>query len=58
MRPYDRDVKKSAFNDVTDGGQIRFLVLLFDVIQSITKLDDMSTYQLTVPVFYGLLDRR
>lgn len=39
-------------------GNTSFMVLLFDVIKSITKLDDIDNYPLTVNVFYGLLNRK
>ena len=39
-------------------GQTSFLVLLFDVIKCITKLDDLDNYPLTVSVFHRLIDRR
>jgi len=55
---YDYDHKKSAFKNspVTDSGQMRFMVLLHDVIKSITKLDDSDSYILTVGVFHSLVD--
>ena len=39
-------------------GQSAFMVMLFDVIKCITKLDDFDNYPLTVSVFYGLIQRK
>jgi hypothetical protein len=38
-------------------GMVSFMVLLFDVIKSITKLCDIDNYPLTVGIFYSLLDK-
>jgi hypothetical protein len=37
-------------------GQTAFIVMLFDIIKSITKLDDIDNYPLTVGVYYDLLN--
>ena len=54
-RPYHKPLE-SRYD--LSSGQTSFTVMLFDIIKSITKLDDLDCYPLTVSVFYGLLERK
>ena len=47
---------KKCLNGRPYGGQVRFLVLLADVVKSVSKLGNADAHHLASGVFYSMVD--